>query len=207
MCFLSTVNSGVTFCYCARNAALNSEIAGPGWHRPWMSLRRRRKPFQSETEEEKVKKRGREEVRKKRCLCLEMGGMGNRGLLWKNFLLFRRVHRSFYPRKIRTWLQQYKHDQVQFLSQSPDSKHSHIHSSTICLVFLHLLPLFPSDIPYLAYPKVSYQFPQWKQVPTMAVAMAAILEGFFLLFPAISCSYRHFLAQYECKWKVPAREK
>lgn len=93
---------------------------------------------------------------------------------------------DFYPEKIRrTWLQQHKHDQVQVSSQSPDSKHSHIHNSTICRVFLNLLPSFPSDIPYLAYPKVSYQFPQWIQVPRKAVATAAILE-------AISC---YFLQQ------------
>lgn len=188
MCFFSRINSDVTFCYCARNAALNSEIAGPGWHRPWMSLQRSRKWFQSETEEEKVKKWGREEVKEKICLCLDMGGMRNRGLLWKNFLLFHIVHIDFHPGKIRrTWLQQYKHDQIQFSSQSPDSKHSHIHNSTICLILLYLLPSFPSDTPYFAYPRVSYYFPQRKQVPTMAVAMAEILK-------TTSCSNRHFLA-------------
>lgn len=111
-------------------------------------------------------KQMREKAREKGCLCLDMGGMRNRGLLWKNFLLFLIVHTGFYPGEIRrTWLQQYKHDQVQFSSQSPDSKYNHIRNSTIYLVVLYLLPSFPSDTPYLAYPKVSYQFPQWKQVP------------------------------------------
>lgn len=184
MCFLSRVNSGVTFCYCARNAALNSEIAGPGWHRPWMSLQRRRKQFQSETEEEKVKKRGREEVRNKRCLCLDRGVIGNRGLLWKNLLF----HRGFYPRKIRrTWLQQYKHHQLQFLSQSPDSKHSHIHSSTICLVFLHFCPLFPQIYLTLPIPKLATnshngsKSPRW-QWPRQQSYRA--ISCYFLPFPA-----------------------
>ena len=57
--------SGDILCYCARNAALNSEVAGPGWHRLWMSLQRRKERRQSETEEEKVKKRGRKKREKK----------------------------------------------------------------------------------------------------------------------------------------------
>lgn len=65
-----------SLCYCARNAALNSEIAGLGWQRLWMSLQRRKERHQSETEEERVKKRGRGgKKREKKCLCFDMGGM------------------------------------------------------------------------------------------------------------------------------------
>lgn len=49
----------ISLCYCARNAALNSEIAGPGWQRLWMSLQRRKERHHSETRKEKIKKRGR----------------------------------------------------------------------------------------------------------------------------------------------------
>lgn len=83
----SLQQTGVEFlCYCGRNAALNSEIAGPGWHRLWMSLQRRKERCQSETEEEKVKKRRKK--REKKCLCFDMGGMRrNRRITLKDFLI------------------------------------------------------------------------------------------------------------------------
>lgn len=74
----------------------------------------------------------------------------------KEFIISYSSHRFLpWENKDMTTAKQ-KHDQIQFSSQSPDSKHNHIHNSTICLVFLYLLPSFPSDTPYLAYPKVSY---------------------------------------------------
>lgn len=135
MHFFSRVNSDVTFCYCARNADLNSEIAGPGWQLQALNESSEEKEVTSVRDWGRESKDMREEAREKGCLCLDMGGMRNRGLLWKNFLLFRIVHTGFYPGEIRrTWLQQYKHDQVQFSSQSPDSKYSRIHNSTVSIL-------------------------------------------------------------------------
>lgn len=50
-----------------------------------MSLQKGKERHQSETEEERVKKRGRGKKGEKKCLCFDMGGMRRNRIALKDF--------------------------------------------------------------------------------------------------------------------------
>lgn len=88
-----------------------------------MSPQRRQERHQSETEEEKVKKGGREK-REKKCLCFDIGGMRrNRGIALKDFLIISHSFMRFlFPenqKDITTGTSYCKQDQVEFLLSKP----------------------------------------------------------------------------------------